>query len=450
MSKRVLFLVIYFLSPLLPIIAIYSYNPDRYSDLSIFTPMLLGSVAYTWLTAEFILSARPKFMERYFGLDKFYRLHGMMALISIALVLIHKIIEELVMGRFLTSQIGDLAFFIFLGVSLIAVVFMTDIYLQKIKPLLKLKKYLEKLRITKYESQRLIHNLSIIGLVVMFIHVMLTTSAKSSLLVRMIYSGYFSIGAGFYLYHKIVKRYFLGKKYLITAVVTEVIAEVPKMWTLRMIPQQGGIFPYKPGQFGFMRLFGEGITPEEHPFSISSSPTNKEYLTITIKELGDYTTAIKNVTPGVTAILDAPYGRFSYLNFPAEENTVFLAGGVGITPAISMLRHMLAHECHRKVLLFWGINTAGELAFRNELGQMQQAMLNFVFVPVVFNDPTWAGAKGLIDRAKIEKVLQQHGFQLESSGFYVCGPVNMMKDMVEILKKMGISRNRIHFESFSL
>jgi ferredoxin-NADP reductase len=146
------------------------------------------------------------------------------------------------------------------------------------------------------------------------------------------------------------------------------------------------------------------------------------------------------------AIKNSPHG------IKAEESagTVLLAGGVGITPAISMLRHMYAKERHRKVLLFWGINTASELAFQKELTQMRQAMKNFVFIPVVLNDPTWAGEKGFIDRAKIETALKNYGLQLESSGFYICGPVNMMKVMVGNLKTMGVKRNKIHFESFSL
>lgn len=446
MKRKIIFLIIYFTSPLLPILAIYTANPDRYSDISILMPMILGSLAYTWLTAEFIISARPKWVECYFGLDKFYQFHGMMALVSIVLVFIHKVIEEMVMGIFLTSIFGNWAFFIFLGIVILAAFFMTDSYLRKIKPLVTLKKYLERIRIAKYELQRLIHNLSFIGLTIMFIHVLMTTSSRTSIWVRMIYIGYFSAGTGFYVYHKILKRYVVAKKY----VVSDVIFESPQLLTLRMAPQNGKMIHYKPGQFGFVRIFGTGIKPEEHPFSISSAPINQEYLDITIKELGDYTATLKNVKPGYTAILDAPYGRFSYLNYPLESSTVFLAGGVGITPVISILRHMADQDCDKKVLLFWGVNTAAELAFQHELDQMIARIENFVYIPVVLNDETWNGEKGMIDRAMIEMNLMKNGMKPESCGFYICGPLNMMKAMVGFLKTMGIPKKRIHFERFSL
>lgn len=450
MKRRVLFLLVYFLSPLLPMVAIYQSNPDRYSDLSILTPMVLGCLAYTWLTAEFILSARPKFIEKYFGLDKFYRWHGFMALVSVLLVIFHKMIEEMVMGEFLTSKVGDFAFIIFLGITVLAIFFMTDSYLQKIKPLLALKKYFEKFSVAGYNFQRLLHNFSILGLVVMYIHVMLTSSARMSATVGAVYTVYFAIGVASYFYHKVLKRYWLSKQFIINEVLSEGKPESTKMWTLRMIPREGKIFSYKPGQFGFLRVFGPGLKPEEHPFSISSAPANQEYLAITIKELGDYTATIKNIKPGFTALVDAPYGKFSYHNFPEEESTVFLAGGVGITPALSMLRQMCAEQRHRKILLFWGINTSAELVFEKELEKMQKEMTHFVFIPVVLNDKTWTGEKGFIDQSKIEAALTKNDFQPEKCGFYICGPSSMMKAMIRILRAMGISKNKIHYESFSL
>ena len=85
------------------------------------------------------------------------------------------------------------------------------------------------------------------------------------------------------------------------------------------------------------------------------------------------------------------------LNGKFIENTVFLAGGVGITLALSMLRQMYAQERHRKVVLFWGLNTSAELAFQKELEKMGKEMDHFVTILVVLNDKTWTGEKGYID-----------------------------------------------------
>jgi len=283
----------------------------------------------------------------------------------------------------------------------------------------------------------------------MFIHVMMTASARMSLVVSAVYTSYFLLGMFFYLYHKVLRRYWLGKRFIIAEVIPEGDPVSAKIWTLRMSPRQGKMFFYQPGQFGFLRIFGPRITPEEHPFSIASAPANQEYLAITIKELGDYTETVKNVKPGFEALLDAPYGRFSYINFRDEEGLVLLAGGVGITPVLSMARQIRATESRRKVLLFWGVNTSDELVFQKELFQMQEEMDNFKFIPVVL-DEIWSGEKGLIDRAKIEKALKKYDFQPGRCGFYICGPANMMKAMVKMLKAMGVAKKRIHYESFAL
>ena len=78
-------LAIYFLSPL-PI----AFISLKGLNFSIAAPAFIGILSYTWLLSELITAARPKFIEKYFSLDKFHRFHGIMAIVALALGLLHK------------------------------------------------------------------------------------------------------------------------------------------------------------------------------------------------------------------------------------------------------------------------------------------------------------------------------------------------------------------------
>jgi predicted ferric reductase len=445
MLKKTLFILLYFLSPIFLIYALYTGNPDKYDTFTSTYPMILGAIAYTWLIGEFVLVARPKFIEKYFGMDKLYRFHGLMAVVSIFMAYVH---QENISGRYgEVRDYGDFAYNIFLAIIIISLLFMVDSIILKIKPILFIRKLVGRLKILKYMHYVAIHNLTILALIFMLIHVLLTTNAKENLSVRIIYILYFSIGAIFYLYHRVFKMLILRKNIYI---VKEVIQESTNMWTFRLAPEKGKILPYKPGQFGFLRFLGKNISMEEHPFSISSEPSNTEYLSVTIKELGDYTSCVKNITAGYKAYIDAPYGNFCYIDYPNEEEIVLIAGGVGITPILSTLRHITKHDKGKNVVLFWGINNQNDLICKDEFLKMQSELKNFLFVPVAFNDDTWEGEKGIINGDKIKAVLENHGSNVLSKSYYICGPSIMLDGVIKGLKTLGIKRTKIHYEKFSL
>ena len=126
-------------------------------------------------------------------------------------------------------------------------------------------------------------------------------------------------------------------------------------------PETGEVFPYQPGQFGFFRVLGNAVSKEEHPFSISSQPSEKKYLSVTIKDSGDWTAGVQNINPGSIVTLDAPYGRFSPLRYNCENGIVLIAGGIGVTPMLSILRYYHQNNKNQKLMLFWGVNDKSEM-----------------------------------------------------------------------------------------
>lgn len=447
MLRKTLYSLAYFLSPLLPIYALYQFNPDKYtSNPIVFLAMILGASAYTWLILQFVLSARPKRAEIHFGMDKIYRVHGLMAVVSVVFVLLHQTVYEEQFGETFQTQLGSISMILFIAVCGITLLLMVNSILLKIKPIKWVRSLIESFKIFKYEHFMLIHNLTAVALILMVVHVLLTYAARNSVLVFIVFLGYFLLGALFYIYHKFIKIAILKKNWY---VVKEVVQESSNMWSVKFAPENGKLIHYKPGQFGFYKMIGEKITAEEHPFSLSSSPSNKDYISVTVKELGDFTSQIKHVKKGEHVLVDAPYGRFTYLHHPKETASVFIVGGVGITPALSMLRYMRDTDPNRKVLLIWGMNTLDDYIHRDEFTQMQKVMKNLKVIPVVGRDDAWDGYKGYIDLDKLKKIMAENTMP-ETTGYYLCGPPVLMDNCIKNLKVMNVPKKYVHFEKFSL
>lgn len=445
--KKILFTAFYFLSPLILISILYISIPGRYTDPSLLSAMIIGVSAYTWLSFQFMLSARPKFIERSFGMDKLYRFHGLIAFFALILALIHRQIIEEIFNESLMTSIGTAAIVIFISISVLSILLMSPSILLRIKPVKWLKKTIEKLTKVKYQHLRLLHNLTIVAFVLMNIHLLMTTNAKIYPLVRYSYILYFVTFSLFYIYHKFIKKWVLSRKKF---VVREIIKESPNMWSLNMSQESGKPLKYKSGQFGFFTFFKQGLPAEEHPFSISSAPHHHPEISITVKELGDFTKKIGTITEGSLVHIDGPYGRFSHLNNPKEDAIVFIAGGVGITPILSMIRHMSEFEKDRKALLIWGMNTQEDFIIKQEIEEMERAMPQFKVIPVIAFDPKYTGEIGFIDKEKIERLFESTGWDLTTTGFYVCGPGVLMDKTISNLKLMNVNRKHIHFEKFSL
>ena len=442
--KKILFFILYFLSPILPIAAIYLSNPGYYGTTGLI-PMILGASAFTWLNAQLIISARPKLIESVFGLDRIFRFHSLMPVIAIAAAFVHKLIKGMTFEESFKTQLGDAAIIIFIVCSVLGLVFLIDTLVNKIKPLMYARVFAKKAVVGKYNIQKLLHNATVAAVILVFIHVMLSYSAKN-VFVKTVYIIYFASAIGFYLYHKVIMRYFLSRKYI----VEKVTEESSSMRTLTLKPENGKVDKYLPGQFGFIRIKGEGISGEEHPFSITSEPTNTSEISMTIKNLGDWTADIYKVKPGSRARLTGPYGRFSPLMYPSDKAVVLVAGGVGITPMLSILRYFRKNEKDRKTVLFWGINSSTELIFPDEFTAFQREMKNFTLVPVISKEPDYKGEKGYITSEIMERVLKDNKIRLEDAQYFICGPAVMQKLVIGGLKSKGVSRQSIHFESFSL
>ena len=146
--------------------------------------------------------------------------------------------------------------------------------------------------------------------------------------------------------------------------VLSVFDETPVIKTIRVARPEG--FEFEAGQFVTVRIRVDG---KEYArcYSISSAPCVRGYLEFSVRRQGLVSNALHaTVRPGASLFVKAPAGAFRY---PAGDDRpiVLLAGGIGITPLISMLRHAVATEPTRPVTLLYSARTEADFAFRDEL-----------------------------------------------------------------------------------
>lgn len=443
MIKKILFYTIYFLSPVLLIVAIYFSNPV-YTNFVRFIPMFLGATAFSLLNAQLVLSARPKLLERSLGLDKLYRFHSIMAPVAIVLAGIHQEIEKSIFPENLQTNFGEAAFVVFMICAICAVVLMAENMFRKFKFLKKVQAYFEKKEFGKYNVQLLFHNLNVFAVLLLFVHVMLSSSARDPL-VKTIYILYFSIGMGFYLYHKLIRPSFFSKRFFVEGVITE----SPSISTLELRPANGKNFAYDPGQFVYVKIDDPAISKEEHPFSLTSHPANQKTITMSIKKSGDWTEKVSKIKVGSTVLIDGPYGKFSPVNYDCHDGIVLIAGGIGITPMLSILRHFAQSDREQKIILFWNVKTTADLIYDKEFKQLLATMKNFTFVPVV-SQANFSGESGHINREMIEKYIEANAYDARKLQYFFCGPESMWAAIEEILFAMKIEKKQMHRENFSL
>jgi predicted ferric reductase len=385
---------------------------------------ILGLLGMAMFIATMILSSRLKFLESYFGgLNKIYFWHHMLGGASFICLLFHPIILVI---NYLTISLQSAALF-FIPINNPAVSFGIFSLLALILMLV-----FTFFIILPYRTWKITHKFLGAAFFLGILHTFFVSSDVSIYLPLKIYMGIFVfLGLIAYLYRTIFGSVVVKKfKYN----VDEVKKLNDKVVEIIMSPI-GSKINFKAGQYIFIGFKGEGISTETHPFSISSGIFD-EKLKITVKTLGEYTAQLQNLKAGSESITEGPFGVFSYLN-TKNKNQVWIAGGVGITPFLSMAKSLTDNEYI--IDLYYCVNTKSEIVSLEDLTNISAKNNNFKVIPLC------ADTDGYIN----SKVISDHSGNLLEKDFFLCGPPPMMKGARSQLLASGVHNNKIHSEEFS-
>lgn len=221
-----------------------------------------------------------------------------------------------------------------------------------------------------------------------------------------------------------------------------VLDEADEIKTLRLARPDG--FEFTPGQFVAVKVQIDG-KPHVRCYSISSAPHTRGYLEISVRRQGLVSgTLHATVRAGSSLTINRPAGQFIY---PAGDDRpiALIAGGIGITPLLSMLRHAVACDPSRPVSLFYSARTERHLAFHNELRLLAE---RYPHVKVAITLSESNGDSRLRGGRVDATLVRQYVASPAHTIFCLCGPPAMLEAMRAMLKGIGVPDAQIRYEQF--
>jgi NAD(P)H-flavin reductase len=220
-------------------------------------------------------------------------------------------------------------------------------------------------------------------------------------------------------------------------VVERVTQDVSDTFTLVLRPQyQAESFPFLPGQFNMLYLFGVG----EVPISISGDPTHPERLVHTIRALGAVTGAMQRLRKGSVIGVRGPFGSAWPLQQAVGSDIVIVAGGVGLAPIRPAILAILAErERYGRFVVLYGARSPRDILFARQLERWRSRMDVLVDVTVDRAGGGWHGNVGVVTQ-----LIGHGGFDPEHTVALVCGPEIMMRYAVSSLADKGVAHNRTY------
>jgi NAD(P)H-flavin reductase len=198
-------------------------------------------------------------------------------------------------------------------------------------------------------------------------------------------------------------------------------------------------YTFKPGQFNMLYVPGIG----EVPISISSAPIDHEIMH-TIRTAGDVTTYISRLNVGDVIGVRGPFGSSWPLEEIEDRELMIIAGGLGIAPLRSVIRHILnsmrktKSSLKRPPILLYGAKTPKDVIFRDEFPRYADAFQVFLTVDKADPEEYWRGDVGLITG-----LLNKVSFNPLNTVVFMCGPEVMMQSMTKDMILRGVPGEKI-------
>lgn len=391
---------------------------------------LSALLAVTFLALQYFISTRTKLVEDLFdGLDVAYLAHHNMGGMAFILMLVHPMLllinslpnVGMFQFYFLPSSLPDYTFGVVALYMYTTLLFIT---------------YYSKL---PYHLWLLTHKFMSVPLIFVSLHVILISSDIArymplrywiiSLVAIAIISALYKT----FLYKFLVARY----KYAVSK-----INDIGTITEVYLKPDGSRKLSLMPGQFVFVSFNSEALSKEEHPFSISS--VNGDEIRISMKKNGDYTNLAPSLKVGEKATIIGPHGKFGENLEVDHKDLLLIAGGIGVTPFLTMLKSEVKKGKGRKITVLYSISTREESNYIDEIEEIVSGSENIMLFVHISSE------KGRLTAERIMKEEYMKEYNRKRTKVFICGPTGMMDLLTNGFVKEGIAPWNIIKEDFNL
>lgn len=395
---------------------------------------LAGLVSVYGVLLQVLLIGRTTWVEKVFGLDRLARAHHYNGVALLFSLLAH---AALVISSYAmlaqVSVLQQIVNFLYIQDVLKAHIALAIFMVVIVYSILIVRKK------WNYEWWRLVHLLVYIAVILAFSHQLALGEdfQGNRLFVAYWYALYAFVFGNWFVYRVATPLYrFWAHQFRVSRVVQENHNVVSIYITGKNLSR----LRIRGGQFGIFRFLDNRRWWQAHPFSFSMVPTDTE-LRITVKSVGDFTAAIKTLAAGTPVIMEGPFGIFTAEQAETEK-LLLIAGGIGITPIRSMVESAVGKK---DITVLYNCRTEQDAVLWSELSDYANRF-KFPLHLVLSEQAVWDGERGKISHDIIDRLVPD----AHDRDVYVCGPSGMMRNIVSLFKGIGVPRERIHFEKFSL
>ena len=232
--------------------------------------------------------------------------------------------------------------------------------------------------------------------------------------------------------------------------VVDIVTETPSVKTIRLGPPSGDSsipFTFVPGQF-LNVAFAIGGARMNRSYSISSSPTRRDHVDVTVRRepRGAVSRHIDDLLKvGDSIEMEGPVGKFTFSGAEADS-VVLIAGGVGVTPMMSIARYLTERSWAGEIFFVYGCRAPADFIFANEIAALQRINPK-LHVAVIMSNPEgtdWKGPRGRITKEWLAQTIPD----LASRRIHLCGPPAMMEATKALLAELGVPPEQVKTELF--
>ncbi|MBI5046369.1 FAD-dependent oxidoreductase [Candidatus Micrarchaeota archaeon] len=220
---------------------------------------------------------------------------------------------------------------------------------------------------------------------------------------------------------------------------------VPEIGVYRIQHEDKITNQFAPGQAVFLHILDEnGASIEKKPYSVASAP-GVPYIELCIKLVnGKLTGKLEKLGIGAVVGIEGPMGHFVY---GGQTRAVFIGGGTGVAPFMSMLRSVASKKLPGEFILFYSVKDRENIIYREELEQIQKNNPNIKVVITLTKEErgeNWNGEYGRINK----EMLERHVPKASTFDWWICGPAELVKNMRISITELGADVKKLHMEAW--